>query len=351
MESKAKMRVIRDKLTKGTKKEKKSDRVYKTLDIEHTKKLKKLEEEKQESASLAERKARLEERIRGGGSLEEVARWKEEVEDIGIELHRRNDDEIQYFDATKDIICEYYSKNRKTRKMQLMREYSDLMENIVTVKLSESCVECEGYLETTPCGSTNICTECGVVNHMEYETDMNKSKDVSKKMSTYPYKRINHFIEWLNNITGNETTVISDEIVLQVHQELKKRRILDKNDINRKVIRNILKHLGLNKYYEHTSYIEYKLTDKPLPKITKEQKQVFLWMFKTIQEPFERHKPAGRKNFLSYSYVLHKFCELKMYDYLLGHFELLKNRKKLREQDKTWKLICKDVNWKFYPSC
>ena len=40
-------------------------------------------------------------------------------------------------------------------------------------------------------------------------------------------------------------------------------------------------------------------------------------MFRDIQEPFEKHKPKGRSNFLSYGYCLYKFCEL------LGHDEFL----------------------------
>ena len=60
--------------------------------------------------------------------------------------------------------------------------------------------------------------------------------------------------------------------------------------------------------------------------------------------------PNNRKNFLSYSYVLHKFCELLEYDNLLPHFPLLKSREKLQQQDNIWKLICKDLNWEFIPS-
>ena len=39
-------------------------------------------------------------------------------------------------------------------------------------------------------------------------------------------------------------------------------------------------------------------------------------MFSKIQEPWGLYKPPGRKNFLSYSYVLHKFCQLLELDNL-----------------------------------
>ena len=56
-------------------------------------------------------------------------------------------------------------------------------------------------------------------------------------------------------------------------------------------------------------------------------------MFQQIQIPFSNNCPPNRKNFLSYAYVLHKFCELLEYDYLLHIFPLLKSREKLLQQD------------------
>ena len=47
-------------------------------------------------------------------------------------------------------------------------------------------------------------------------------------------------------------------------------------------------------------------------------------MFKDIQQPFQKHCPDDRKNFLSYSYVLHKFCELLELDEFLKCFPYLK---------------------------
>jgi len=73
-------------------------------------------------------------------------------------------------------------------------------------------------------------------------------------------------------------------------------------------------------------------------------------MFKDIQEPFDRNCPKERKNFLSYSYVLYKFCELLGEDEFLGCFPLLKSKEKLHHQDVIWKKICKDLQWEFIPT-
>jgi hypothetical protein len=73
-------------------------------------------------------------------------------------------------------------------------------------------------------------------------------------------------------------------------------------------------------------------------------------MFKEIQEPFEKYKPNDRKNFLSYSYVLHKFFELLEMDEFLDCFPWLKDTNKLRLHDEIFEKICKDLKWQFIKS-
>ena len=62
------------------------------------------------------------------------------------------------------------------------------------------------------------------------------------------------------------------------------------------------------------------------------------------------HCPSDRKNFLSYSYVLHKFCELLELDELLSYFPLLKSREKLQQQDNIWEKICSSLKWQYIAS-
>jgi hypothetical protein len=70
-------------------------------------------------------------------------------------------------------------------------------------------------------------------------------------------------------------------------------------------------------------------------------------MFNHIQKPFEKHRPQDRKNFLSYSYVLYKFCELLGEDDYLPCFQLLKSKEKLYKQDQIWKKICQELSWEY----
>ena len=73
-------------------------------------------------------------------------------------------------------------------------------------------------------------------------------------------------------------------------------------------------------------------------------------MFKSIQEPWELYKPKGRKNIISYSYIIYKFCELLELDHLLKYFPLLKSSKKIQEHDIIWRKVCNHLKWEFYPT-
>jgi len=166
----------------------------------------------------------------------------------------------------------------------------------------------------------------------------------------FSYQRKNHFKEWLNQLQGKEVTAIPDSIITLILLEIKKERITDSNDITSDRIKKYLKKLKLNKYYEHIPNLISKITNRPQLIIDAQFEEILLDLFEKIQEPFKKHCPKNRKNFLSYSYTLHKFCLLLDKKEYLIYFPLLKSREKLFEQEKIWKGICNDLNWKFVPS-
>ena len=158
------------------------------------------------------------------------------------------------------------------------------------------------------------------------------------------------FSNGLSQFQAKESTEISDEIIELIKSELRKQRFkyLDYTKIDQ--VQKILKKLKLNDFYEHIAFIISKITGKPAPSINRETEETLKKMFDKIQEPFEKHCPKDRINFLSYSYVLHKFFQLLELDEYVKCFPLLKSRQKLRIQDEIWKKICIDCEWEFYPS-
>ena len=194
------------------------------------------------------------------------------------------------------------------------------------------------------------CDQCGRSKPYLDATSASTAYGEEVEFSNFSYKRSNHFQEWLNSFQAKETTEIPESVFQRVMEELYRQRISDLNKITRKKVREVLKDLKLRKYYEHVTQITCRLNGKRPPRMTPDQEEQCRLMFMAIQGPFEKNCPPDRKNFLSYSYCLYKFCELMAYDEFLPCFSLLKGRDKLFKQDTIFKKICEELKWEFLPS-
>ena len=154
----------------------------------------------------------------------------------------------------------------------------------------------------------------------------------------------------VSTISSKESTEIPSEVYDKIILEIEKERIHNMVNLTPIKLREILKKLKLNKYYEHVPHIINRLNGVQAPTMSREMEEKLRSMFKEIQAPFMKYCPKDRKNFLSYSYVLHKFVELLELDEFLPNFTLLKSREKLHQQDKIWKKVCEDLGWEFYKS-
>ena len=197
-----------------------------------------------------------------------------------------------------------------------------------------------------------VCDGCGVIVAalISDELTYREEQETSEKIVNYSYKRENHFNEWLSQFQAQEMTNIPTEVIDQLRSELKKMKIKNLEDITHAKIRGLLKKLRLNKYYEHVPYITNILNGIKPPNMPQELEEYLRIMFKDIQRPFDDNCPTERKNFLSYSYVLYKFCELLGEDDYLQYFPLLKSKEKLYQQDVIWNKICHDLKWEFIPT-
>lgn len=212
------------------------------------------------------------------------------------------------------------------------------------------CPECSKEMFFSQNEAVFTCKECGYQEFVLIDSDKPSYKDPPREVSYYAYKRINHFNEWLAQFQAKESTEIPQEVFDMILIELKKERILDTKNIKQSKIREILKKLKQNKYYEHVPHIINRLNGQNAPIMSREVEEKLRYMFKEIQPSFVKHCPPDRNNFLSYSYVLYKFCELLELDEYLRCFPLLKNRDKLYNQDKIWEKICKDLQWEYIKS-
>jgi hypothetical protein len=240
------------------------------------------------------------------------------------------------------------------------REYLECVESIVLPDPDRKKKRINLY-ECSCCKSSNvfidsnvndiICHDCGVAEPwISEELTYREEQEQTEMIIIYSYKRDNHFNEWLLQFQAQEQTNIPDDVIEKLRHEFKKTKIKSLDEITHAKVRSFLKKLKLNKYYEHVPYITNILNGIQPPKMTLELEERLRRMFQEIQEPFNKHCPENRKNFLSYSYVLYKFCELLGEDDYLDCFPLLKSKEKLYQQDVIWRNICKELKWEFIPT-
>ena len=247
-----------------------------------------------------------------------------------------------------------FSKNKKKTKAEIYEDYLSKTDSNFIKNYERDIIDF-----CNPCGVEKIlyisegkliCPLCGDESFVLMDSEKPSYKEPPREVSYFAYKRINHFNEWLAQFQAKESTDIPKDVYNMILEELKKERITNIKNLSPNKIREILKKLKKNKYYEHVPHIINRLNGIPPPIMSREIEEELRRMFKEIQVPFHKYCPPNRKNFLSYSYVLHKFVQLKELDNFLPCFVLLKSREKLHQQDLIWKKICEHLKWEFIPS-
>lgn len=191
------------------------------------------------------------------------------------------------------------------------------------------------------------CMSCGHQDFILVDSEKPSYKDPPREMAYCAYKKVNHLNEWLAQFQAKETTEISNTVLDQIRAELRKERITDMSRLKASKLKEVIRKLKLVRCYDHVAHVLNRLNGISAPVLSREVEDKLRFMFKEIQFSFVKHCPPGRSNFLSYSFVLYKFCELLELDEYLPCFPLLKSREKLYLQDKIWEKICIDMNWEF----
>jgi hypothetical protein len=211
------------------------------------------------------------------------------------------------------------------------------------------CKSCGGEKILSQNDGFIVCSVCGLSETVLLVADKPNYKEPTQDTGTYAYKRINHLTEILSQLQAKESTDIPQKVFDSIKTELKKRSI-NKNSLEIFGLRRILKRLNYRKYYEHVAHILQIINGREPPNFSRNDEIKIKKMFRDIQKPFAIYCPKNRKNFLNYSYVLHKFCELLGLNQYISYFPLLKNNAKLLQHDKIWKNICKYMNWEYHKS-
>jgi hypothetical protein len=241
------------------------------------------------------------------------------------------------------------NKNKNLVQKYLSNIDESFLDMNAFVRDSDICQNCyKGEMIPLDDEGVLICNICAVNIPYLIENEKPSYKEPPKEVCFYAYKKINHFKEILAQFQGKETTQISNDVIDQIHQQIKKERI-GLAQLTHHKTKEILKKLGFNKYYEHIAFIKNKLGINP-PVFSPELEDTLCNLFMEIQAPYAKTCPDYRINFLNYYYVLFKFCELLEETQFLHDIPLLKDREKLIEQDETWRRMCVELDWEFIPT-
>jgi hypothetical protein len=313
-------------------------------------------------------------------NFEEKLEIKDKIREIDAKINKLKNNKKQYLLNNSQYIFDYFENKKKisegTSEIKLLDNFFNIKDNsdnsdnansekIITniqkyfsnvdihylnindfIYSTDICKLCnQGELIPIEQEGILVCNNCYKYTKFLVENDKPTYKEPPKEVCFYAYKRINHFREILAQFQAKETTLIPDEIIENIKQQIKKER-LDINTMTNKRTKDVLKKLRYNKYYEHIPFIKDKLGVKP-PIMSPELEETLCNLFIDIQAPYAKYCPDDRVNFLNYYYTIYKLCELLDQKQFLPYFPMLKDREKRIEQDVIWKNICTELKWKF----
>ena len=267
-----------------------------------------------------------------------------------LDMVQRMESQVKSDTQIKKPVTQGGMHDEASIRDELAIELSDTSSHVYVMN-EDTCETCNVSMMVMASEARMGCPLCSRTRPYMQATSSHIPYGEEVEFASFSYKRQNHFQEWLNAIQAKENTEVPKSVIDDVMEHLYTHNgVRSTNAITLENVRSALKSLDMRKQYDHTMQIWVSITGNPPPRFSTFQETQLRLMFDAIQEPFKKHCPPERKNFLSYSYCLHKFCELLGLDNFLQYFMLLKGAEKLRKQDVIFSNICKELDWQFIPS-
>ena len=343
---------------------------------------------------LLEEKNRLKEYVRSlkRSEIDEYMETRDKIYALQREINDMRQKKKEYFLDNSKYIFDYFEQKKQISSSETSNQQSEVINSFFKIKSTTkeaSSVQSTKYVlskkyyqnywknvtndayNMQDCiVSSDVCLACSkgemipqdeegilICNNPEcakfitYIVDGSKpnNKDPPNEVSYTAYIRLNHFKEILSQFQAKETTQIPEEVIDAIKARIKKERIQDMSTLNYNKMRDILRKLGLNKYFEHIQYINSLFGIKP-PVMNEELHETLCVLFIEIQKPWAVHCPANRTNFFNYTYTLYQLCNLLDQTQYLPYIPMMKDREKQLEQDMIWKKVCEDLDWVFCPT-
>jgi hypothetical protein len=212
------------------------------------------------------------------------------------------------------------------------------------------CKECMINMDAFYDKAIAVCPKCNGYEKILVESEVPMQRETFAEKPRYPYKRIGHGKERLDQFLCLGTPNIHKSVYTTILSELTKHNI-EPQTATLGFIEKMLKKHKLSNCYDYIMFIYCRITQKKPIQVSREEYDKVLEMFAEAEEIYEtKYKPRDRENFLKYTFVLHKiFLTIGRKD-IAKYFTLLKSDNKMKQQEKVWKNICGDTGWVYHPS-
>jgi len=257
--------------------------------------------------------------------------------------------------SRKSFLITTKDTTNENKKLQLLENYVLIASKYVEInyKSEKTKLYCEycypnlnewNHLEDN-FYSCSLCDRCIKLPDEEYSY---KDMDRLNLSTRYKYSRKGHFKEAVEKFQAIQNVNIPP----QLYTTLK--RIIKSNGIKILKKEHILMFLSesdedYTEFYGDINLIHYNLTGIKPPCISEYETELYS-MFDKQDEVYEKLKNNKRMNSLNVYYKLMKMLQILGYKCNLDDFNMLKTREKILEHDESWKLICEELGWNYYPT-
>lgn len=294
-------------------------------------------------------------------SIKSMVTVFENIEQDASEVHSMqtlaNQDVVTQ--ASLPVRSSVVTKSNSEQK-KIVEEFSHLCgssQHVSNVRNEATCDDCQSSVLFDSLKSTLVCHNCGLISSFVDSITSAKAFGEDVDLQIFAYRRVGHCRERLTLIQAKETARVPPLVIHTVKECLYALGCRTAASVTivhiRKALKKIfenkeaypkLKNLDTRCYYRNSMRILCEVTGRKPPSLTKTQERKFLELFSEMQAPFDRLK-SNRSNFLSYSSVMRRLCELQGLHSFKQHFPMLRGSEKLADQNELFKKIALSLNW------
>jgi tRNA1(Val) A37 N6-methylase TrmN6 len=251
-----------------------------------------------------------EEKEGGSGIIEEESKNRKLLNDFFNIQKRKKGGEKVGVEMGEDSLgggscggaVEKSSTTQKRKMHTYWKNVCDEIPNLQEYALSaEICTNCgKGeYIINEEEGTYN-CHFCGHFILQYVNTPKHFNNEAPGEVTYTTYDRLIHFKEILSQFQAKETTKIPEEMVKNIANRIRKERIKDISEIDYDKMRDILRTLGYNHYFEHIQLINSIFGIEP-PQMDKELYDI------TINKIEQKYGTIKKHNLINDDFLLYNF--------------------------------------------